>query len=99
MSEILNELSPDTMKIIFGTKSNYCNTRNAHAFSSRNIKTGRYRLQTISDMAPKIWDLAPKEMKQVTTLREFKAKIKISKSENRPCRLCKTYLPQIGLIT
>ena len=24
-------------------------------------------------MAPKIWDLAPKEMKQITTLNEFKA--------------------------
>ena len=99
MSEILNELSPDTMKIIFETESNYCNTRNAPAFYSRNIKTGRYRLQIISYMATKNWDLAPKEMKQVTTLKEFKAKIKISKLENRPCRLCKTYLPQIGLIT
>ena len=99
MSEILNELSPDTMKDIFETKSNYCNTRNAPVFSSRNIKTGRHRLQTISYMAPKIWNLAPKEMKQVTTLKEFKAKIKISKLEKRLCRLCKTYFPQIGLIT
>ena len=30
-----------------------------------------------SYMAPKIWGLVPKEMKQVTTLNEFKAKIKI----------------------
>ena len=28
-------------------------------------------------MGPKIWDLVPKKMKQVTTLNEFKAKIKI----------------------
>ena len=33
-------------------------------------------LQTISYMAPKTWDLAPNEMRQVTTLNEFKAKIK-----------------------
>ena len=43
--------------------------------------------------------LVPKEMKQVTTLNEFKAKIKIWKFENCPCRLCGTYLPQIGFIT
>ena len=50
-------------------------------------------------MAPKIWDFVPKEMKQVTTLNEFQAKIKILKSENCSCRLCRTYLPHIGLIT
>ena len=84
------------MQDIFETKSNYYNPRNAPAFSSRNIKTVRYGLQTISYMAPKIWDLIPKEMKQVTTLNEFKAKIKIWKLENCPFRLCRTYLQQIG---
>ena len=78
---------------------NYYNTRNAPEFFSRNIKTVRYGLQTISYMTPKIWDLVPKEMKQVTTLNEFKAKIKIWKFENCPRRLCRTYLPQIGYIT
>ena len=41
MYEILNGLSPDIMKDIFETKSNYYNARNALAFSSRNIKTVR----------------------------------------------------------
>ena len=31
----------------------------------------------MSYMGPKTWDLLPKEMKQVTTLIEFKVKIKI----------------------
>ena len=51
---ILNGLSPDTMQDIFETKSNYYKTRNAPVFSSRNIKTARYGLQTISYMTPKI---------------------------------------------
>ena len=99
IAKILNGLFPDIMQEIFETKIKYYNTHNAPAFSSRNIKTVRYGLQTISYMAPKIWDLVPKEMKQVTTLNEFKAKIKIWKLENCPCRLCRTYLPQIGFIT
>ena len=98
MYKILNVLSPDIMQDIFEIKSNFYNTRDAPAFSSRNIKTVRYGLKTISYMAPKIWNLVPKEMKQVTTLNEFKAKIKIWKLENCPCRLCRTYLPQIGFI-
>ena len=77
MCKILNGLSADIMQDIFETKSNYFNTRNAQAFSSRNIKTARYGLQTISYMAPKIQDLVPKEMKQIKTLNEFKTKIKI----------------------
>ena len=99
IAKILNGLFPDIMQEIFETKIKYYNTHNAPAFSSRNIKTVRYGLQTISYMAPKIWDLVPKEMKQVTTLKEFKAKIKIWKLENCPCRLCRTYLLQIGFIT
>ena len=48
MYEILNGLSPNIMQDIFEIKSNYYNTRNAIEFSSRNIKTVRYGLQTIS---------------------------------------------------
>ena len=33
--------------------------------------------ETKNYMAPKIWDLVPKEIKQVTTLNKFKAKIKM----------------------
>ena len=65
MYKILNGLFPDIMQDIFETKSNYYNTRNTSTFTSRNIKTVRYGLQTISYMAPKIWNLVPKEMKQI----------------------------------
>ena len=84
------------LKDIFEAKSNYYNTRNAPV---RKIKKVRYGLQIISYIAPKIWNLLPKEMKQVTTLNEFKTKIEIWNLENCPCRLCTTYLPQIGFIT
>ena len=70
LNEILNGLSPDIMQDIFETKSNYYNTRNAPTFSSKNIKTVRYGLQTISYMAPKIWNLVIKEMKQIPTLND-----------------------------
>ena len=96
---LLNGLSPGIMQDIFEIKINYYNTRNAPAFSSRNIKTARYGLQTISYKTPKIWDLVPKEMKQVTTLNEFKAKMKIWILKNCPCRLCRTYHRQIRFIT
>ena len=99
MYKILNGLSPDIMHDIFEIKSNYYNTRNAPTFCSRNIKAVRYGLQTISYVASKIWNLVPKEMKQIPTVNEFKAKMKIWKLGDCPCRLCRTYLPQIGFTT
>ena len=92
MYKILNGLSPDIMQDIFETKSNYYNTRNAPAFSSRNIKTVRYGLQitdyrlwiTISYMAPKIWDLQSKEMKQVLRLMSSRPKSKSGSQKTVP---------------
>ena len=51
---IINGLYPETMQDIFETKSKYYNTRNAPAFSSRNIKAVRYGLHIISYRPPKI---------------------------------------------
>ena len=53
-TEIHKILSPDIMQDVFEIKSNNHNTRNAPEFSSKNIKTVRYGLQTISYMVPKI---------------------------------------------
>ena len=92
MYKILTGLSPDIMQDIFKTKSNYYNTRNRPRFSSRNIKTVRYELQTIYYMGSKIWNVVPKEIKQIITLNALKAIIKIWKLENCPCRICRTYL-------
>ena len=44
----------------------------------------RYRLEIMPCVGLKIWDLVSKEMKQVTTLNQFKAKIKTWKLENCP---------------
>ena len=96
MYKILNSLSPEVMKDFSKLK---LITFNAFIRSKKNVKTIRYGLQTMSYMGPKIWDLAPKEMKEVITLNEFKAKIHIWKLENCPYRLSRYYLPQIGFIT
>ena len=63
MYKILISLSPEIIKDIFKTKTNYYNTLNALIFSKTNVKTVRYGLQTMSYMGPKIWDLVPKVMK------------------------------------
>ena len=82
MYKKITRLSTDISEGIFETKNNYYNTRNAPVFSARNMKTVIYGLQTISYTAPKILDIM---MKQVTTVNEFKVKMKIWKSEYCTC--------------
>ena len=74
MYKTLNSLSPEIMKNIFKTKTNYYNTLNELIFPKEMLK------QLNMDYRPCLtWVLRvqPKEMKQVTNLNEFKATIKI----------------------
>ena len=98
MYQVLNGLFLDIMQGTSKTKSNYFNTRNWQVLSSRITKKDMdYR--PYLTWLQKFGTLYPKKTKQVTTLNEFKAKIKNCKLENCPCRLCRTYFPQIGFIT
>ena len=54
--------------------------------------------ESVSFLAPKIWDILPKEIKDSKTLNIFKTKIKKWVPREWPCRLCKTYVPQVGFI-
>ena len=64
----------------------------------RRVKSVRYGTESISSLAPKIWEILPNEIKDSDTLQIFKAKIKKLVPVEFPCRLFKIYLPQVGFI-
>ena len=64
----------------------------------RTDKSVRYGTESISSLAPKIWEILPNEIKDSDTLQIFKAKIKKWVPVECPCRLCKIYLSQVGFI-
>ena len=43
------------------------NIRNSNSFVSNNIKTTNYGLETVSSLAPRIWEQIPEEIKQSKT--------------------------------
>ena len=51
-----------------------------------------------SNIAAKIWNKIPNEIKEACSLTVFKSKIKKWVPEGYPCRLCKTYVGQVGFI-
>ena len=64
----------------------------------RRVKSVRYGTESITFLAPKIWEILPNEIKDSGTLQIFKSKIKRWVPVDCPCRLCKTYIPQVGFI-
>ena len=98
MYKVQHGLSPGFMKFIFLPSTNHYNLRNERAFKIENIKTVRYGSETISFWGPKIWELIPNEIKNAMSLQEFKSKIRQWKPTKCTCRICKTYIHQLGFI-
>ena len=64
----------------------------------KKIRTKKYDIETPSYLGPKLWNIVPNEYKTIESLADFKVKIKTWVPENCPCRLCKTYIHQVGFI-
>ena len=73
------------------------NLRTQNKFSIRVPKTVKYGTDTISFLAPKVWALVPKKLKECSCLKAFKSKIGKRKPDC-PFRLCKTYLRRVGFL-
>ena len=82
---------------LFNENTSY-NTRNKSKFHLRSIKSVTLGSETLSHLAPKIWELVPVEIKNVDSVASFKRAIKKWKPINCPCRLCRTYVFQVGFV-
>ena len=65
---------------------------------NRNIHTAHFGTDTITNLGPKIWKLVPDEIKISSSLSVFKSRIKTRTTDNWPCRLCKTFVKDLGFI-
>ena len=55
-------------------------------------------LETISYRRPQLWNLFPQEIKESASFLIFKEKIKKWNCTNCPCRLCRTFLVNVGFM-
>ena len=81
----------------YNTNSSY-NIRNRRTFHSRPIRTVNFESETLLYLAPKIWELTPENFKTLESVASFKTAIKKWKPDNCPCRLCREYIYQVGLV-
>ena len=99
MYKVTNGLSPEIMNEIFQIReeSRY-NLRYTSLFTIPPIHSVYNGRESVSYMGPKIWELIPHAFKQINSLSGFKKAIKTWKPSNCPCRLCKTYISQVGFL-
>ena len=92
------DLAPTIFSEIFSERNVQYNLRYASEFSVPNVKSTFHGKESFSYLGPKIWDLVPKELKELSSLSAFKKAIKKWKPQNCPCRLCKKYIQNLGFI-
>ena len=74
------------------------NLRNKTHFATRPIRTVYYEDNYLSYLGPKLWDLIPSDLKDTESVEVFQNRIKNWILDNCPCRLCKTYIGEVGFI-
>ena len=98
MFKIHRGLSPDILREIFLPKISLHNLRRNNTFERGHVRSVYHGTKSLSFLGPKIWDLAPLELKQLESLQVFKLKMKKWIPFECPCRLCQTYVKQVGFV-
>ena len=62
------------------------------------VKTVNKGLETIRYMGPKTWGLVPEAIRKSKSLSAFKDQIKYWRPTGCTCRLCKTYIKDLGYL-
>ena len=106
MFKVFKGMAPAFMKDVLTKNENIeaenvsSNTRSQVTFyNAHNPKTVNYGLETLRTLGPKLWEMLPTHFKEIQSLPIFKQKIKQWIPNKCPCRLCKSYLPQVGYIS
>ena len=63
-----------------------------------SINTVQFGSESTVHRGAKIWELIPENVKSSESAGIFKSKIKKWVPEICPCRLCKTYVNQVGFV-
>ena len=98
MYKVKTGIAPKIVNEIFDLANIPYNLRNDFRLKSENVNTVFYGTESLSFLGPRLWGKLPNKYKNVNTLNEFKIKIKDWQCEDCPCRLCKTYVSQLGFL-
>ena len=89
-------IAPKIMEKVFPLNSS-AKYPGQNDFLSRNTKHVNYGTDSLAHLGPKIWSMVPLQWKTLS-LSIFSKKIRKWKPDECPCRLCKTYVQNVGYV-
>ena len=98
MYKIKNRISPTLLQELFPLHDNIYNLRNERCWQTFNVRTVAYGTETLLYRGRETWQLLPEELKNSTSLPDFRRKIKKWQPVGCACRLCKVYIHSVGFI-
>ena len=98
MYKAKHRISPIPMQELFSEQTITHDLRNKRCWQIPKVNTVYNGLESIRCRGPKVWESLPTNIKEFKSLAEFKIKIKTWKDSNCTCRLCKTFIANIGFI-
>ena len=98
MYKAKNGLSPLIIRNIFPINDWSYSLRNTNYFKLPRPNTVHNGLESVKYLGPKIWSILPQELQQAKPLSFFKEGIKNWKPIKCPCKLCKTFVPDLGYL-
>ena len=99
MYKVANVMSPDIMNGVFNLRNTpHYNLRHTSNFSTELIHNVYNGTESASYLGPKIWEQIPAEIKNKDSYGGFKIEIKKWKPTECPCRICQTFVPNLGFV-
>ena len=97
--QITAYVGPEIINDIFKLRGNpHYNLRDTSQFLVDPIQSVFIGSESASYLGRKIWEEIPTDAKNKDSLIGFKKEIKKWKPLNCPCRICKTFIPDLGFI-
>ena len=97
--KVKNSLAPKIATEVFEIKEPHYKLRSvASHFQRENVKSAHYGIQPVRHLGPKIWNIVSQNIRESSSLYEFKGLIKFYKPDTCSCRLCKNYIARVGFI-
>ena len=96
--KFLNGLSPPIMNEMFQTNDCPYDLRNPRILASKHKSTIKYGINIIAFRRPQIWQNVPLEIRNSESLSLFKSNIKWIQSLPCRCKICRSFIANLGHI-
>ena len=98
MYKTRNDLNPSFMQEIFRENTTHYNFRNNNEFIQPRVRSVNNGSESVRFKGPQLWQTLPLTIRNSESLCQFKTKIKNWYGENCQCRLCCTFVPNLGFL-